>query len=47
MALHETAGRNHNLGEGPVRSVCLSTYSHETRASAILAALPGDAHYSQ
>jgi len=39
-ALHETARKNHNLGEGPMRSVCLSAYSHETRASAILAADP-------
>jgi len=37
LALHETALRNHNLGEGPLRAICESAESHLPRAEAILA----------
>ena len=38
-ALHVTALRNHNIGEGPMRAICKDPASHEPRAAAILAAM--------
>jgi hypothetical protein len=38
-ALHATALRNHNVGEGHHRSICRSWESHRPRAEAIRAAL--------
>ena len=35
--LHESAHKNHNLGEGPARAICQSVRSHNRRAAAIVA----------
>ena len=40
-ALHETARKNHNLGEGLQRAICQSVTSHDNRADAILATPEG------
>lgn len=36
-ALHDSAPKNHNLGEGLQRAICQSPSSHKSRAKKILA----------
>jgi hypothetical protein len=44
-ALHRTAARNHNLGEGQSRTVCQSEGAHDARAQAMLTDIEGNRWY--